>query len=138
MVGVSLGDIISLASLAKDLCDTYRKSPERYRAISSDVDALSMVLRRVGEASQGSRMTTDQEMDLTKLIIDAKSILEDLNRRLLEVKALGSASRLSWDRFRWDRKDFDSMRDRVKTTCDLLAALNTSIILSLLNPASDE
>ena len=138
MVGVSIGDIISLAQVAAGICDTYRKSPERYRSISSDVNNLAMVLRRVGEASQRSRMTAEQEKDLQSLIDQAKSTLEELKKRLQEVKVLETASRLSWERLRWDSKDFDSMRQRVTTICNLLSALNTGILLSLFGTEDDQ
>ena len=121
-------DVLTLATTAYQLYDTYRAAPARFKALSDDIHGLEIVLKRLvnrlilQDIDSKTDLTMDDREALDQMFQLARNLLSELHENVPSSRPQG------FRRFKWSQRHVDSMRSRITSLCSIIAALNTSIL----------
>lgn len=127
VVGLSVGDFFLISSLAWKVFKLCKDSSNEFKAISTEVVSLHVVLKETEEQIQQNIVQKDQENRLLVIAEACKSVLEDLENFLNKYESLATKTQRTWDRLRWGSEDARKLRERLVSNTVLLTAFNTSI-----------
>ncbi|KAJ5118794.1 hypothetical protein N7448_010501 [Penicillium atrosanguineum] len=129
-------DVLTLATFAYQVYDTYKGAPKRFKDLAGDIKGLEILLRRLGnrlalqqgdvtdENSRGSLLSSDEAAGLEQLVKQAGNMLEELQQK----QGYASAPR-GLNRFRWSQGEVDSVRSRITSLCAIIGAFNSGLVL---------
>ncbi|KAJ5902776.1 hypothetical protein N7495_003304 [Penicillium taxi] len=124
-------DILSLATLAYQVYDTYKGAPKRFKDLASDVKGLEILLRRLAhrldfhqDNLEESLLSSDEASGLDELVHLAGTLLEELQQK--QGHALAPRGLY---RFKWTQGEVDSIRSRITSLCAIIGAFNSSLVL---------
>lgn len=129
-------DVLTLATFAYQVYDTYKGAPKRFKDLAGDIKGLEILLRRLGnrlalqqgdvtcENSQGTLLSSDEVAGLEQLVKQAGNMLEELQQK----QGYASAPR-GLSRFRWSQGEVNSVRSRITSLCAIIGAFNSGLVL---------
>lgn len=126
--GYSAGDFVLCAQLAHRVWKECRGAPEDFRAVSTEVDSLRLVLNEVQDAVQDRDLSLAKQQDLKKLVEACTEVLQELQGLLAKYKSLATQSKRTWDRLRWSKDHVESIRLRVISNNSLLTSFNVGLL----------
>jgi len=127
-IGSSPSDFIACIHLAQKVWRRCRDAPEGFRAVSTEVASLQLVLGEVQESVSGYELSDRRKNDLRQLIVGCNVVLMELQSLLCKHKNLGSQSKRSWNRLSWSKDPVESVRQRIIAKNGLLNAFNIPIV----------
>lgn len=127
-ISTGVGALFSVSSLAWKTYKACKESPDGFKAISTEVSSLHIVLKEIEENLQQSRLRPAREAEMLRLGRGCSDVLEDLEALLLKYKSLSTQSQRTWDRMRFGWEDVNAIRVRLVSNITLLTAFNTSLI----------
>ncbi|TVY81567.1 hypothetical protein LSUE1_G002793 [Lachnellula suecica] len=132
--GFSIGDIVAVSQLARNIWKGFADSPDQFRAIRTDVAGLYIVLDDVARSFGSYDLTERQKSDLQTLISGCQTVLTALDVILQKYGVLESMptglrakSKKAWDRLKWDQAEIVELRARLTSQTTILDAFNGSI-----------
>lgn len=131
--GYSVGDFVICIQLAHKVWRECRDAPDEFRAVSTEVASLQLVLKEVQESVNDHEPSPSKMNDLKQLIEGCNDVLKELQSLLQKYKSLGTQSRRTWDRLRWGEEHVESIRQRVISNIGLLTSFNVSIIRCVIS-----
>lgn len=126
--GYGVSDLITTSTLAWRIYRTCKDSSDDFRAISSEVASLHIVLKEIEETLSDQSLTSGQETQLSVLTDGCSAVLDDLDKLLKKYHGLGTQSQRTWDRMKWGLEDIQAIRERLISSVTLLNAFNTTFI----------
>ncbi|KAJ6000863.1 hypothetical protein N7481_001272 [Penicillium waksmanii] len=130
-------DVLTLATFAYQVYDTYKGAPKRFKDLTDDIKGLEILIRRLGnrlalqqvdttgqENSEETLLSSDEVADLEQLVKQAGKLLEELQQKQGYASALRGLSR-----FRWSQGEVDSVRSRITSLCAIIGAFNSGLML---------
>ena len=126
--GYSVGDFVLCAQLSQRVWRECRDAPEDFRAVSSEVASLQLVLKEVRDLVQGQEIDLTKRQELKQLIDACTGVLHELEQLLMKYKSLGTQSKRTWDRLRWSKDHVESIRLRVVSNASLLTSFNVGLL----------
>ena len=126
--GYSSGDLILCVQLARKVWRECRDAPEDFRAVSTEVASLQLILKEVQDVVYEQELSLSKQQDLEKLVEACAEVLRELEKLLMKYKSLGTQSKRTWDRLRWSKDDVESMRLRVISSSSLLTSFNLGLL----------
>ncbi len=123
--GGSASDIFFCVQLARKVWKGCREAPDDFRAVSTEVASLHLVLNEARETAND--LSESKREDLRRLINGCKSVLQELEALLERYKSLGTQSRRPWDRLRWGNGQVKDIRQRLISSTASLTSFNTSL-----------
>lgn len=130
-------DVLTMATFAYQVYDTYKGAPKRFKDLSGDIKGLEILLRKLGnrlalqqvdttdqEKSHGALLSSDEAAGLEQLVKQAGKMLEELQQK----QGSASAPR-GLSRFRWSQGEVDSVRSRITSLCAIIGAFNSGLAL---------
>lgn len=124
-LGFSASDVLLCVQLAHKVWKGCRDAPADFRAVSTEVASLHLVLNEARETAHD--LSGSKGEDLRGLINGCNSVLEDLEELLQKYKSLGTQSRRTWDRLRWGKGPVKDIRQRLISSTASLTTFNTSL-----------
>ena len=128
-------DVLTLATVAYKLYDTYKGAPDRLRGLCEDIRGLEIVLKRLENRLiiQDNGLTERERAELEDVKLQASNVLGELQQNVPSSKALDP-----WVRLKWPQSRVDSLRLRITSICTQIAAFNSSILPPPVGTASTE
>ena len=126
--GFSLGDFITVPTLAWQVYKSCKDSSDDFKTVADDVVALHIVLSEVVEPLKVQPISSPRQAHLAALTRTCQAVLNDLEKLLQKYDSLGSQSQRTWDRMRWGLEDISQLRGRLSNSTAMLTAFNTSLI----------
>ncbi|KAL2698400.1 hypothetical protein AAEP93_011110 [Penicillium crustosum] len=130
-------DVLTLATFAYQVYDTYKGAPKRFKDLTGDIKGLEILLRKLGnrlalqqvdatgqEDYYGTLLSSDEVAGLEQLVKQAGKMLEELQQK----QGYASAPR-GLSRFRWSQGEVDSVRSRITSLCAIIGAFNSGLAL---------
>lgn len=127
VIGLSVGDIFLISSLAWRVYRLCRDSSNEFKALSTEVASLHIVLKETEDQIQQNNVEKGYEARLLVIADGCKDVLEDLESFLSKYESLATKTQRTWDRLRWGSEDARKLRERLVSNTVLLTAFNTSI-----------
>ena len=126
--GYSAGDFILCVQLAHRVWRECRDAPEDFRAVSTEVASLQLVLKELQDAVPNRELSAAKQRDLRQLVEACTEVLQELEELLMKYKSLGTQSKRTWDRLRWSNDQVESIRLRVISNSSLLTSFNVGLL----------
>jgi hypothetical protein len=127
--GFSLGDVISLSTLAWNCYKSCRDSSEQFQRISGEVGNLKAVLDETIEAVQDNQpLSRTREERLMRVMEECQQVLIDLEKLLNSYESMNTQTQRTWDRFRFGMEDVAGVRSRLISHTTTLGALSQGIL----------
>ena len=123
--GFSASDVVFCVQLAHKVWKGCRDAPDDFRAVSTEVASLHLVLNEARETAND--LSESKREDLRRLINGCKSVLQELEELLERYKSLGTPSKRTWDRLRWGNGRVKDIRQRLISSTASLTSFNTSL-----------
>jgi hypothetical protein len=130
--GFSVGDFISVASLAWNIYSSCKNSPAEFNNISNEVASLSVVLDTTAVHILQHGIDQSSEAELGLLETGCRTVLRDIQRLLRQYDHLGARRRNLWQRVRWSSEDISGIRSRLTSNVTLLTAFNSTLTKCVL------
>jgi hypothetical protein len=126
-------DVLTLATVAYKLYDTYQGAPERLKGLREDIRGLEIVLKRLANRLiiQEGGLPEKERDELEEVEQQVRNVLEELQQNVPSSKLTER-----WTRFKWSQQRVDSIRLRITSLCGQIAAFNACIVPSPTNTAS--
>ncbi|PMD63451.1 uncharacterized protein K444DRAFT_556103, partial [Hyaloscypha bicolor E] len=125
--GFSVGDFVAVLQLANDVRKQFVDAPSQFKAISEEVKSLSIVLQDIDDILPARDLTSHQQTELGNIVKHCESVLEELNKIVINfkeldpiAKSLDKKPRRVWKRFKWDQNDINELRTRISSNILLL------------------
>ncbi|KAK2772638.1 hypothetical protein FQN53_004485 [Emmonsiellopsis sp. PD_33] len=125
--GYSVGDLIAVIKLAKELRQRFIDAPDQFAAISDEVRSLSIVLQDIDIFLPKRDLAEDQQRDLNDIAKGCHNVLEQLDKWLDDHAILASnpeglreKSRKALKRLSWDPVAMRDFRARIVSNIGLL------------------
>ena len=126
--GFSIGDIISVSSLAWKLFKSCKDAPGEFKNVAGEVVSLHMVLKETEELVSESNLTSHQTSQLQHLTDGCQNVLQDLTELLKKYQSLGTKTQRTWDRLKWGSEGIANVRTRLISNTTILSAYNTTMV----------
>lgn len=134
-LGIGIGDIIAVSSLARSICGQVQNSSHQFNAIRDEVAGLHLVLDDIAQNLSERQLSEKQERDLSSLIEGTGRVLEELGLVLENFQSLGkeqptigAKTQKVWKKLRWDQDAIKDFRSRIISNTTYLNAFNSSHI----------
>jgi len=118
--GYGVGDTLALASLAWNVYKSCSDAPENFANISQEVLLLHAALRNVAETFDSQTLSSSTQDSLDKAAAGCKSVLEDLQALVEKYHSLGTSTKRSWDRLKWNTDKTTELRSRLVSNMTML------------------
>ena len=125
--GISIGDFIAIGQLVFKVYRRAKESSEQYKAASTDLAGMHMVVKDITETVIEKNLSPDKKVQLELLCTSCRDILEDFDAMMTKYESLGFKSRRTWDRLRYDQGRVKELRDRMGVSIGLLNSFNLSL-----------
>jgi hypothetical protein len=125
--GFSVGHFITVGQLAWNVYRRCKNASNEYREASEDLANLHVIIKDVTETILSSNVTQHQEACLDSLSNECRALLTEFEALLDKRKSLGSRSRTTWDRLKWDGRAVSALRARVSSSIEKLTVFNLSV-----------
>ncbi|KFA71406.1 hypothetical protein S40288_04315 [Stachybotrys chartarum IBT 40288] len=130
-LGVGVGDVILVSSLAWKLYKSCKDSSEEFQQVSMDLMSLHAVLRETEDYLQEhSDLPASRVNRLQILCSGCNPVLTELEALFNKYESLGTQQQRTWDRVRWGLKDLTDLRARLVCSTTMLNAFNIALINS--------
>ena len=126
--GFSIGDFITVSSLAWQVYKSCKDSSDDFKTIANDVVSLHIVLKEIEEQYKEQTLERNQQVHLAKLTQNTRNVLKDLEALLEKYDSLGTQSQRTWDRMRWGLEDINKLKERLTSSTTMLSIFNSSLI----------
>jgi hypothetical protein len=120
--GYSVGDIVTIGTLAWKVYKSCKDAPESFANITSEVQSLIVILKEAEEIASDQRLPPTQRDDLKVVGDGCHRVLEDLQNLAEKYKSLGMQGKRTWDRMRWGSEDIAELRARLISNTGMLTA----------------
>jgi hypothetical protein len=120
--GYSVGDFIAIGTLAWNVYKSCKGAPESFGNLASEVLSLHAVLKEAEETVFAHPLSPTKQERLKAVGDGCYCVLKDLDNLLKKYQSLGTQSKRTWDRMRWDTKDVEELRARMSSNAGLLTA----------------
>ena len=127
--GFSVGDFVAVGQLAWKVYRKCKTAPSEFKAISSQLISLHIVIKDVKETIEEWDLSEEKKADLLQIGEDSKGALDELDRLLKKYSSLGMRSSRTLDRLRFPRAYIEELRARLDCYIKLLTSLKTSLVL---------
>jgi len=118
--GYGVGDAVTLASLAWNTYKSCSDAPENFANISQEVLVLHAALRNFAETFDSQDLSSSTQDSLDKAAASCKSVLEDLQVLVEKYHSLGTSTKRSWDRLKWNTDKITELRTRLVSNVTML------------------
>lgn len=126
--GFGVGDCITCVKLAHKVWRNCRDAPDDFRAVSSEVASLELVLNDVKEVVGERELSQVKHSDLERLVGGCSEVLTELEVLLDKYHSLGTQSKRTWDRMKWGNEQIEGIRLRLVSNTGLLTAFNVGLL----------
>ena len=126
--GFGVGDCICCIKLAHKVWKNCRDAPEDFRAVSTEVASLELVLKDVTDAVEDRELSHEKHNNLNKLVGGCSDVLTELQGVLDNYKSLGTQSKRTWDRMKWGSVQIEAIRLRLVSNTGLLTTFNVGLL----------
>lgn len=113
--GFSVGDITTAISIVKHTYERYNRSPNDYKAFSTEVRQVGDNFKKARELRDNNQWSTGDKTTLDRYIIDLATLLEDLSAFAKKYESLANGSGRTRDRIRWPEQEVEQLRKRIVT-----------------------
>ena len=126
--GFSIGDFVTVSSLAWQLYKSCKDSSDDFKIVANDVVSLHIVLKEIEEQYKEQTLERSQQVHLATLTRNTRGVLKELETLLEKYDSLGTQSQRTWDRMRWGMEDVKRLREQLTSSTAMLSIFNTSLI----------
>jgi hypothetical protein len=124
--GFSVGDFIAVSTLAMNIYSSCKNSSHGFKSITSEVNSLHIVLKKISEYLSEHPLDTDATECLESLKNECYGVLKDIQDLLQKHRSLGTKGRI-WDKMKWGSEDVSGIRHRLTVNVTLLTAFNITL-----------
>ncbi|TAQ83149.1 hypothetical protein B7494_g8527 [Chlorociboria aeruginascens] len=121
-----LRDLIAVGQLAWTVYKSCRDAPESFGKISLEVSSLYAVLEHVKETFSGHQLSETERNRLRIITDGCNDVLRDLQSLIDKYQTLGTKSKRTWDRMRWNSECISELRARISSNVGMLQTLISS------------
>ena len=125
--GFSIGDLITVSTLAWQIYKSCKDSSDDFKNLSSDVASLHIVLKESLEHIQEQDLDVERKESLVAVGKSCQDVLKDIESKLEKYDSLGTQSQRTWDRMRFGLEDISGLRDRLVCSTTMLSGINSAI-----------
>ncbi|KAJ5426390.1 hypothetical protein N7465_001460 [Penicillium sp. CMV-2018d] len=132
--GFSLGDFVSVITLANKLRRDFVGAPSQFNSISREVRALTIILQDVDVQLPGYDIDDRQRKQLEEISHGCGTLLDELQDAIGKYKvveycgtSIHKKARSIWKRVTWEPKDIGQLRDRLLSNVTLLQSFLSAI-----------
>ncbi|KFY42803.1 hypothetical protein V494_02233 [Pseudogymnoascus sp. VKM F-4513 (FW-928)] len=129
--GFSVGDFFAAFQLTHKILKEFVDAPSQFKAVSDDVQRLSIVLQKTDIAFPNEELCNNQKRDLEEIDKGCRNVLDELQRILdknIEISpesgTFGKRIKRAWKRLNWKPEEIKQLRSRINTNIGLLDAFN--------------
>lgn len=126
--GFSISDIVLSIQLAHNLWQESRNAPADFRAVSTEVASLKLVLQEIQETVSDRPTDQVKRTELAQLIDGLNDVLAGFRGLLHKYRDLGTQSKRTWDRLRWGKEPIEKIRLRLVTHVSLLISFRSTLL----------
>jgi hypothetical protein len=129
-LGVGLGDVIVVSTLAWKLFKACKDSSEDFQRLSTELMSLHAVLKETEEYTKenADHLDTSRKYRLEILCQGCHGVLADLEGLLNRYDSLSTQTQRTWDRMRFGLKDLSDVRSRLVSSTTMLNAFTTMLV----------
>jgi hypothetical protein len=148
--GFSIGDLVLLSSLALNLYRKCRDCSKDFAALSNEgksrihsglwnllsscaVIGLRVIVDDIRVTVKEQSLGKEEEEQLIRIGQGCLDVLRELEAVLRKYQSLGSRSRRTWDRLRWEKDRITDIRQRLISNTALLTSLNMNLTRQVLS-----
>ena len=117
-----IADLVALGRLAWKVYISCKHAPESFGNISSEVLSLHAVLREFEDNLTRHESSNSQLEGLRVIGEGCQNVLDDLQQLVNKYESLGTNSKRTWDRLRWNSGQIAELRSRLISNTVLLTA----------------
>jgi hypothetical protein len=118
--GYSVGDIVAIGTLAWGVFKSCKEAPESFGNISSEVLSLHAVLKEAEETIFVRPLSANRQEGLKAVGDGCHGVLKDLDKLVKNYESLGTQTKRTWDRMRWNTGNVSELRARLISNTLLL------------------
>jgi hypothetical protein len=127
--GFSIGDFLAVGQLAWQLYRKCKAAPSDFKAISSQLISLHIVIKDVNETIEEWALPEAKKSYLLQIGEDSKDTLNELDQLLKKYSGLGMKSSRTLDRLKYPRAHIEELRARIESYINILTSFKTSLVL---------
>lgn len=121
MFGWSMGDVVSISTLAMKVYTAYKDAPNDYRHISQEVKSLKIIIDKAKQLFENSIISDKNHQDDQEILQSCRSVLEDLSSLIERYRGLTSTnSHQIFKRVKFGTEDIATLRVRLISNTGLL------------------
>ncbi|KAG0648122.1 hypothetical protein D0Z07_6030 [Hyphodiscus hymeniophilus] len=128
--GFSVGDFIAVGQLAWQIYGRCKKAPADFKAISTQLISLHIVIKDVNETIEEWDLPDAKKYDLLRIGEGSKDTLDELDQLLRKYSGLGMKGTRTMDRLRFPRAETAELKSRLESYITMLTSFKTSLVLS--------
>lgn len=117
-----VADVVALGRLAWKVYISCKHAPESFGNISSEVLSLHAVLREFEDNLTRHASSNSQQEGLRVIGEGCQNVLDDLQQLVNKYESLGTNTKRTWDRLRWNSGQIAELRSRLISNTVLLTA----------------
>ena len=122
MLGLGVGDFISMSTLAIKVYNAYKDAPNNYRHISEDVKPLPILIEKAVSHFESITLSGNDRLLGQEILKGCRSVLEDLYSLIEKYDTLASANtRQVVTKFKLSTEDIATLRARLTYNTGLLS-----------------
>ncbi|KAJ5592115.1 hypothetical protein N7537_009019 [Penicillium hordei] len=132
--GFSLGDFVSVITLANKLRRDFVGAPSQFNSISREVRGLTIILQDVDIQLPGYDIDDRQRKQLGEISHNCETLLNEVQDAIGKYKvveycgtSIHKKARSIWKRIAWEPKDIGELRDRLLSNVTLLQSFLSAI-----------
>ncbi|KAK4868449.1 hypothetical protein LT330_007171 [Penicillium expansum] len=132
--GFSLGDFVSVITLANKLRRDFVGAPSQFNSISREVRGLTIILQDVDVQLPAYDIDDRQRKQLGEISHSCGTLLNELQDAIAKYKvveycgtSIHKKARSVWKRIAWEPKDIGELRDRLLSNVTLLQSFLSAI-----------
>ena len=132
--GFGVGDILTVATLARDVYKAYKDAPSDFKNISDEIKSLHIILDsdnlKARLQDPNLNRNPEEPKKLQEILQGCTNVLEDLDKLLIKYKSLGSLQESSkaLDRVKWGQEAVAELRARLTSNTTLLNTFVTKYV----------
>ncbi|CAI6339346.1 unnamed protein product [Periconia digitata] len=119
--GWSVGDVVKIVELAREVRKRFVDAPGQYKAIGNDVKNLSRIIEEIDDILPHRSLSAQQEKHLRERQQVCEDILGELRIILNQSASLEGSDtrpkdgklRVVWKRLRWNQTEIENLRNRL-------------------------
>ena len=122
--GCSIGDFITISTLAADVYKAYKDAPSDYKNIAEEVKSLECIINKAAEHFKSTTLNDNDRQGCQEALKGCQSVLRDLNSHIIKkYESLDSTNkRQVFKRVKLGTEDITILRTRLISNTTLLSS----------------